>query len=89
MYKRTSEAAIHLKPRGSSKVVGLPANTKLKDSERALIEGALEAAGWVIGGPYGAAAKLGMKRTTLMARMKRHGILRPPIESNIDQSLAG
>jgi transcriptional regulator with GAF, ATPase, and Fis domain len=47
----------------------------------------LEATGWVIGGPYGAAVKLGMKRTTLMYRIKQHGILRPPVESSIDQTV--
>jgi len=76
-----------LRPTHNAKVIGLPANTTLKDSERALIEAALEATGWIIGGPYGSAAKLGMKRTTLMARMKKHGILRPPVESNIDQTV--
>jgi transcriptional regulator with GAF, ATPase, and Fis domain len=75
-----------LRPTQNPQVTGLPANTTLKDSERALIEAALEGTGWVIGGPYGAATKLGMKRTTLMARMKKHGILRPPVESNIDQT---
>jgi formate hydrogenlyase transcriptional activator len=47
---------------------------------------ALETSGWVVGGPYGAAAKLGMKRTTLIARMKKHGIFRP-VEEIRDQSL--
>ena len=75
-----------LRPTHNAKVIGLPANRTLKDSERALIEAALEATGWVIGGPNGAATKLGMKRTTLMARMKGHGIQRPPMESNIDQT---
>ena len=42
-----------------------------------VILGALEATGWLVGGPYGAAARLGMKRTTLIARIKKHGILRP------------
>jgi transcriptional regulator with GAF, ATPase, and Fis domain len=76
-----------LRPTHNAQVIGLPANTTLKDSERALIEAALEATGWVIGGPYGAAVKLGMKRTTLMYRIKQHGILRPPVESNIDQTV--
>jgi formate hydrogenlyase transcriptional activator len=51
--------------------------TKLKDVERALILQALRDADWIIGGPAGAAAKLGVKRTTLMARMKKFGIARP------------
>ena len=52
-------------------IVGFPASTTLCDSERAMILKALETSGWVVGGPYGAAAKLGMKRTTLIARMKK------------------
>jgi formate hydrogenlyase transcriptional activator len=50
-----------------------------------LILEALEVTGWVVGGPYGAATRLGMKRTTLVARMKKHGIFRPPDESTPDQ----
>jgi hypothetical protein len=37
----------------------------------------LEQVGWVVGGPRGAAAKLGLKRTTLLAKMRRMGISRP------------
>jgi formate hydrogenlyase transcriptional activator len=49
----------------------------LEDSDSALILETLEQAGWIIGGPRGAAAKLGLKRTTLLAKMRRLGILRP------------
>ncbi len=49
----------------------------LKEVDRALILQALEAAAWMIGGPEGAAAKLGMKRTTLFYKMKKLGIFRP------------
>jgi transcriptional regulator with GAF, ATPase, and Fis domain len=49
----------------------------LRDSERAHILAALDATGWVIGGPNGAAVQLGLKRTTLIDRMKRLGIQRP------------
>jgi len=49
----------------------------LRDSERALILQTLAEVGWVIGGPNGAAAKLGLKRTTLIHRMKKLGIARP------------
>jgi formate hydrogenlyase transcriptional activator len=49
----------------------------LEDSGRALILETLEQAGWIVGGPRGAAAKLGLKRTTLLAKMRRMGILRP------------
>ena len=49
----------------------------LRDSERELILDALEAGGWVIGGAGGAAARLGLNRTTLINMMKRLGIERP------------
>jgi len=49
----------------------------LRDSERALILYALQASGWKIGGPKGAAVKLGLNRTTLMHRLKKLGIERP------------
>jgi formate hydrogenlyase transcriptional activator len=61
--------------------------TTLCDSERTLILSALETSGWVVGGPYGAAARLGLKRTTLIARMKKHRILRLPEESTVDPAL--
>jgi formate hydrogenlyase transcriptional activator len=49
----------------------------LEDSDRALIVETLEQAGWIVGGPRGAAAKLGLKRTTLLAKMRRLEISRP------------
>ena len=55
-----------------------------EDSDRALIVETLEGVGWVVGGPRGAAAKLGLKRTTLMARMRRLGISRPIDQEGID-----
>src|SRR5579864_7671762 len=54
-----------------------PSSGTLEDSDPALILERLEEAGWVVGGPHGAAAKLGLKRTTLLAKMKRLGISRP------------
>jgi formate hydrogenlyase transcriptional activator len=49
----------------------------LEDTDRALILETLEQAEWIVGGPRGAAAKLGLKRTTLLAKMKRMDISRP------------
>ena len=57
-----------------------PTSTTLRDSERSLILNALESVGWVIGGPKGAAAKLGVKRTTLIHKMLKLGISRPSPE---------
>ncbi len=51
--------------------------TTLRDSERALILRTLESVGWLVGGANGAAAKLGLKRTTLINKMKKLGITRP------------
>jgi len=66
-------------------VTVLPTQGTLMDSERALILRTLEATGWVIGGPNGAAARLGLKRTTLIAKMKRLGISRPRRPMEIDE----
>jgi len=72
-------------PTAGPQDVMLPvATTTLKDSERSLILHTLEAAGWVIGGPKGAAAKLGMKRTTLISRMKKLRIFRPGLQNRVD-----
>jgi formate hydrogenlyase transcriptional activator len=54
-----------------------PAPATLRDSERTLILRTLEAVGWVLGGPKGAANKLGLKRTTLIHKMQKLGISRP------------
>lgn len=48
----------------------------LKDAEREHIIQALAATNWVIGGPKGAAARLGLHRTTLIAKMQKLGITR-------------
>jgi formate hydrogenlyase transcriptional activator len=58
-----------------------PSTTTLRDSERTLIVSALESVGWVIGGPKGAATKLGLKRTTLIHKMEKLGISRPPLQN--------
>jgi formate hydrogenlyase transcriptional activator len=46
----------------------------LDDEERKQILAALEESGWVVAGPRGAAARLGLKRSTLQSRMQRLGI---------------
>jgi len=46
----------------------------LEETERAQILRALEDAHWVVAGPNGAAARLGMKRSTLQVRMQKLGI---------------
>ena len=49
----------------------------LTDAERDHIVAALTATHWVVGGPKGAAARLGMKRSTLQKKMQKLGISRP------------
>ncbi|HEY1938406.1 MAG TPA: sigma 54-interacting transcriptional regulator [Candidatus Angelobacter sp.] len=72
-------------PATGTEAVTVPSSqTTLKDSERALIVSTLESVNWLIGGPTGAAAKLGLKRTTLISKMKKLGISRPPRQSNAD-----
>jgi len=56
--------------------IPLPVQGTFRDAERALILKNLRAAGGMVGGPQGAAARLGLKRTTLIAKMKRLGIYR-------------
>jgi formate hydrogenlyase transcriptional activator len=50
---------------------------RLDVAEREHILKVLRSAKWVIGGPAGAAAQLGMKRTTLQSKMQKLGITRP------------
>ena len=52
------------------------AGTSMKDAQRKHILQALAETNWVVGGPKGAAARLGLQRTTLMAMMQRLGISR-------------
>jgi len=49
----------------------------LAEAEREHILGALRETGWVVAGPKGAAARLGMKRSTLQEKMRKLGISRP------------
>ena len=46
----------------------------LRAAEREHIVKALEATNWVLAGPRGAAARLGMKRTTLQSKMRKLGV---------------
>jgi formate hydrogenlyase transcriptional activator len=50
--------------------------TTLEDVDRQHIIRALAATNWVVGGPQGAAARIGLRRTTLIAKMQKLGISR-------------
>jgi formate hydrogenlyase transcriptional activator len=56
-------------------------NPTLEDKVRQEILSACQLANWRLGGPRGAAAKLGLKRTTLFYKMKRLGITAPALNS--------
>jgi formate hydrogenlyase transcriptional activator len=84
------ERAVILSPASSLQValsdlqvLGKPAaapvgeTVTLADAERDHILGALRQTGWIVGGPKGAAARLGMKRSMLYWKMKKLGISRP------------
>jgi formate hydrogenlyase transcriptional activator len=55
----------------------VPAPQTLADAERDHIVRMLNEVGWVVAGPHGAAVRLGLPRTTLIARMYKLGIARP------------
>ena len=52
------------------------AATTLADAEKEHILGVLRETGWVVGGPEGAASRLGLRRSTLQWKMKKLGISR-------------
>jgi formate hydrogenlyase transcriptional activator len=70
------DAPLAEQPSDSSK------HTTMEDAEREHILATLRATNWTISGPGGAAAILGMKRTTLQSRMKKLGISRPNYQTN-------
>jgi formate hydrogenlyase transcriptional activator len=54
-----------------------PKNDTLDEAQRKHLLAVLEETHWVLAGPNGAAARLGMKRSTLQFRMRKLGITRP------------
>jgi formate hydrogenlyase transcriptional activator len=65
-----------LEPFNSNAEVNMPISG-LAQIERDHILHALEVSDWVVGGRNGAAERLGMKRTSLVYRMRKLGIRRP------------
>jgi transcriptional regulator with GAF, ATPase, and Fis domain len=72
------------RPRESSQ-----SNVTLEEIEREAILRALGSANWMVGGANGAAAILGLKRTTLQARMQKLGIASPKSGDRQRQVLSG
>ena len=57
----------------------------MADAERAHIVATLRETNWVVGGPGGAAARLGLPRTSLIARMQRLGLSMDPAMQTVRQ----
>jgi formate hydrogenlyase transcriptional activator len=72
-------------PPSGTKTASIARQGTLRDHEAAVILETLKAAGGMIGGPQGAAARLGLKRTTLVSKMKRLGIYRPRRERGMSE----
>ena len=66
-----------LQPAATQATVPPAVAITLADAEREHILDALRETSWVVGGPKGAAARLGMKRSTLFKKMQKLGISRP------------
>jgi formate hydrogenlyase transcriptional activator len=73
ILSRSKTLDVHVPKRASSETY---AAGKLQDMERAHMTAVLEKTGWRISGPGGAAEVLGLKRTTLLSKMKKLGIKR-------------
>lgn len=73
---RSTDLEVSLAELKSSEPVVTMELATLQDAERDHILRALEETNWVISGPQGAAARLGMKRSTLQSRMQKLGISR-------------
>jgi formate hydrogenlyase transcriptional activator len=58
----------------------------LADAERAHIIAILRETNWVVGGCSGAAARLGLNRTTLISKMRKRGISRETVEQSTGPS---
>jgi formate hydrogenlyase transcriptional activator len=57
----------------------------LADADRAHILATLDKTNWVVGGRHGAAARLGLNRTTLIAKMRKLRISREAARQNSDR----
>jgi len=74
---RTLEIPIAELERTEAPVTRRNSTVTLAELERSRILGVLEEANWLIAGPRGAAARLGIKRTTLQSLIKRLDIAKP------------
>ena len=69
----TNGDELHI-PSLRSRVMTAVEPVTLQDAERDHIIKALKESNWVVGGKYGAAARLGLARTTLISKMQKRGL---------------
>ena len=86
---RSREIAPFVKPASSGPAKEPVSIRTLADAERAHITATLHKTNWVVGGVHGAAAQLGLPRTTLLARMQRLGISNDASRSRSGQTPRG
>ena len=79
---------IQLNDLQQSNPISSPMSGTLEDVERQRILEALQESGAVIGGRHGAAARLGLKRTTLLSKMQKLGIARNTNYTPLDRKEA-
>ena len=77
----TLQAPIECLSHTVSNVINPAGASTLEDAETTHIVSILQQVNWVVGGPKGAAMKLGLKRTTLISKMERLGIMRPELST--------
>jgi formate hydrogenlyase transcriptional activator len=65
--------------------IPVPGVRTLADADRAHIIATLHETSWVVGGRNGAAARLGVNRTTLIAKMRKLGVSRETAEQSAGQ----
>jgi formate hydrogenlyase transcriptional activator len=83
----TTGPVLELQTRGlMTQNIGSAPTRTLEDAERAHITETLHETNWVVGGPRGAAARLGLARTTLIGMMQRLGISREASGQRAEQS---
>ena len=78
----TKGEVLQMPPLPSRNLIRTEAVT-LEDVERDHILKVLEESNWIVGGKFGAAARLGMARTTLISKMQKRGLARERTRSRL------
>jgi formate hydrogenlyase transcriptional activator len=75
-------AAVSPQPATSSATPDATGQRTIAEVERGYVEQVLAETNWVIEGERGAARRLGLHPNTLRSRLKRWGVMRPPLGAN-------